>query len=94
MAKPLFKKLDKDGIRKLTSLKTKEEILAFAKAKGFDVSDKDVEAILKMSGQVGDLSPEELDKVSGGYYKFYYDENGTMYSVWYDDDRDNSRVVT
>ena len=87
MAKPLIKKLDKDGIRKLTSLKTKEEILAFAKAKGLEVSDKDMEAILKMSGQVGDLSPEELDKVSGGYFKLYYDENGVMYSIWYDDDK-------
>jgi predicted ribosomally synthesized peptide with nif11-like leader len=87
MAKPLIKKLDKDGIRKLTSLKTKEEILAFAKAKGFEVSDKDIEAILKMSAQGGDLSPEELDKVSGGYFKLYYDANGVMYSIWYDDDK-------
>ena len=87
MAKPLIKKLDKDGIRKLTSLKTKEEILAFAKATGFEVSDKDMEAILKMSGQVGDLSPDELDKVSGGYFKLYYDPNGIMYSIWYDDDK-------
>lgn len=87
MAKPLIKKLDKDGIRQLTSLKTKEEILAFAKAKGFEVSDKDIEAILKMSAQGGDLSPEELDKVSGGYFKLYYDQNGVMYSIWYDDDK-------
>jgi len=83
MKESIFENLDKEGIRKLTSLKTKEEILAFAKEKGFSVSDKEVEALLRFSKKAGDLSLEELDKVSGGTYLFVTDDDGTvMFTEW------------
>ena len=84
MKESIFENLDKEGIRKLTSLKTKEEILAFAKEKGFNVTDKEIESLLKISKKAGDLSLEELDKVSGGCYTIVVDDNGkVIHTTWF-----------
>lgn len=91
MKESILEALDKEGVRKLSSLKTKEEIKAFAKEKGFNVTDKEIESLLKISKKSSDLSLEELDKVSGGTYLFVTDDDGTvMFTEWFCSDEFDS----
>lgn len=91
MKESILEALDKEGVRKLSSLKTNEEIKAFAKEKGFNVTDKEIESLLKISKKSSDLSLEELDKVSGGTYLFVTADDGTvMFTEWFCSDEFDS----
>lgn len=66
MKKFKLKDLNPELIRSLISLKTKDEIVAFANKNNLEISDKQVEKLIQIAGQVSTLSAEELDKVVGG----------------------------
>ena len=66
MKKFKLKDLSPELMRSLISLKTKDEILAFANKNNLEISDKQVEKLIQIAGQVSTLSAEELDKVVGG----------------------------
>ena len=58
---------DKELSEKYAALNGIDEILAQAKADGFDVSREDVETVLgKIGGKSGELSEDELAVVAGG----------------------------
>ena len=66
MKKFKLKDLSPELMRSLISLKTKDEIVAFANKNNLEISDKQVEKLIQIAGQVSTLSAEELDKVVGG----------------------------
>lgn len=66
MKKFKLKDLSPELMKSLISLKTKDEIFAFANKNNLEISDKQVEKLIQIAGQVSTLSAEELDKVVGG----------------------------
>ena len=66
MKKFKLKDLNPELMKSLISLKTKDEIVAFANKNNLEISDKQVEKLIQIAGQVSTLSAEELDKVVGG----------------------------
>ena len=66
MKKFKLKDLNPELMKSLISLKTKDEIVAFANKNNLEISDKQVEKLIQIAGQASTLSAEELDKVVGG----------------------------
>ena len=66
MKKFKLKDLNPELMKSLISLKTKDEIVAFANKNNLEISDKQVEKLIQIAGQGSTLSAEELDKVVGG----------------------------
>ena len=57
--------LTKEQMEKAMACKTVEELMAFAKAEGFELTREEAEAFLAEGSEV-DLSEEELAKTAGG----------------------------
>lgn len=66
MKKFKLKDLSPELMKSLISLKTKDEIFAFANKNNLEISDKQVEKLIQIAEQASSLSAEDLDKVVGG----------------------------
>ena len=67
MAKELNKKeLTKEQMEKAMACKTAEELMALAKAEGYELTKEEAEAFLAEVSEV-ELSDEVLQKAAGGY---------------------------
>ena len=66
---------ERNLIAKAKEIKSVEELLAFAKANGMDITEEDAKAYLaKFNTQSGEIADDELDNVSGGSCSPYGDE--------------------
>ena len=57
---------DEEFVKQIASLKTVEEIQAAFKAKGFEISSDEIQALMQEGKQT--LEEDELDKISGGSF--------------------------
>ena len=70
--------LNKESLAKAKEMETPEEILAFAKENGMEMTDESAKAYFEIiHPKAGELADAELDKVSGGKF----DEMGGMGSI-------------
>ncbi len=68
MAEEINKKeLTKEQMEKAMACKTAEELMALAKAEGYELTKEEAEAFLAEVSEV-ELSDEVLGKAAGGYY--------------------------
>ncbi len=67
MAKLQLKDITPDMIKQMAKLGSAEEIAAFVKESGFEISDKGAARLKEQIDKTKDLSEEELAKVAGGY---------------------------
>lgn len=67
MKKFKLKNLSPQLMKSLISLKTKDEIVAFAHKNDLDISDKQIEKLLQIAGETSSMTAEDLDMVVGGW---------------------------
>ena len=58
--------ISKELIEKAKTAKTAEELLAMAKAEGFELPEGEAKTVFSKLNKTGELSDEELNNVSGG----------------------------
>ena len=69
MAEEINKKeLTKEQMEKAMACKTADELMALAKAEGYELTKEEAEAFLAEVSEV-ELSDEVLQKAAGGYYR-------------------------
>ena len=59
-------KFSKELIEKAKTAKSAEELLAMAKAEGFELPEGEAKTVFSKLNKTGELSDEELNNVSGG----------------------------
>ena len=59
-------KFSKELIEKAKTAKSAEELLAMAKAEGFELPEGEAKTVFSKLNKTGELSDEELDNVAGG----------------------------
>lgn len=66
MKKLTLADLDPEMMKAMSEMKSTDEIIAFCKSKGYEVSEAGASRILEQFEKVNELSLDDLDSVAGG----------------------------